>query len=255
MTEGLQFQVNYTYAKLLDVTSVSQPTGQDIVSFLCILCDRGLSDNDIRHDFKFNYIWEIPVGRGRAFGSGMRPLADQILGGWTVAGFLTWSSDFPMNIAANGRDRTAAASTGGIRPTFDPSVKDSGEFNSLGKVERRGDGVFYFDPEEFDGVLTRTLIGSLGNVPRNFFRGPGWFNMDFMVMKSFNLSGVGPLGENWALDFRAEFFNLFNHVNFANPSLNADRGPYVDLSKPDAGKIIDTLGNPRLIQFALKLRF
>ena len=61
--------------------------------------------------------------------------------------------------------------------------------------------------------------------------------------------------EQKTIEFRAEFFNLLNHVNFANPELNAPRGPYVDLSNPDAGKITTTLGYPRLIQFALKFRF
>ncbi len=251
MSEGLQFQLNYTFSKNLDITSVSQPVGQDIISFLCIRCDYSFSDNDITHDFKFNWVWELPVGRGRHFGSGMNPWLDQVIGGWTVAGFFSAATDFPYNIAVNGRDRTAPASTGGIRPSF-ASGSGEDDVKDIGSVQRRGNGVFYFDPAEFDGRLTRTLIGNLGNVPRNLFRGPGWLNTDLVLMKTFDLSKIG---ESWRLDFRAEFFNAFNRANFANPSLNADRGPYVDLSGGDAGRIIETLGNPRLIQFALKLRF
>ncbi len=250
-SDGLQFQFNYTFSKNLDITSVSQPTGQDVIAFLCIRCDRSWSDNDLTHDFKVNWVWEVPVGRGRRFGSGMNPVLDHIAGGWTVAGFVSVSSDFPMNIAVNGRDRTAVASTGGIRPSFPEGVSYT-DVKDIGEVQRRGDGVFYFNPSQFDGLLTRTLIGNLGNVPRNLFRGPGWSNVDLLLAKSFNLS---KLREGVRLDLRAEFFNFLNHANFANPSLNADRGPYVDLSNPDAGRIIDTLGNPRLIQFALKLNF
>ncbi len=251
MSEGLQFQVNYTFAKNLDITSVSQPVGQDIISFLCIRCDYSFSDNDVTHDFKFNWVWEIPVGKGRRFGNSMAGVLDQAIGGWTLAGFVSAATDFPYNIAVNGRDRTAVASTGGIRPSFAAGVGED-DVSDIGSVQRRGNGVFYFDPAQFDGLLTRTLIGNLGNVPRNLFRGPGWFNADLVVMKTFDLS---PIGESWRLDFRAEFFNAFNRANFANPSLNADRGPYVDLSSGDAGRIISTLGNPRLVQFALKLRF
>ncbi len=250
-SEGLQFQFNYTFSKNLDITSVSQPTGQDVIFFQCVRCDRSWSDNDLTHDFKVNWVWELPFGRNRRFGSGMNPLLNHVAGGWTVAGFLSISSDFPMNIAVNGRDRTAVASTGGIRPSFAEGVSYQ-DVKDIGRVQRRGDGVFYLDPSQFEGLLTRTLIGRLGNVPRNLFRGPGFSNVDLLLAKSFDLSRVG---EGVALDFRAEFFNLLNHANFANPSLNSDRGPYVDLSNPDAGRIIDTLGNPRLIQFALKLRF
>lgn len=247
--EGLQFQFNYTLAKNFDVTSVSQPTGQDVISFFEVHRDYAVSDNDVTHDVKLNWIWNVPVGRERRFLNGMHPALDHILGGWQVAGFMEASTDFPYNIAANGRDRTAAATTGGIRPSFVPGVKRTNKTNDIGEVKKTGSGVVYFDSKEFEGLLTRTFIGELGDVPRNYWRGPGFFNVDLLVMKSFGIR------EGVRLDFRAEFFNLLNRANFANPNLSADRGPYVDLSIPGAGKIIDTLGNPRLVQFALKLVF
>lgn len=247
--DGLQFMANYTLSKNMDITSVSEPTGQDVISFFEVHRDYAVSDNDVTHDLKVNWIWNVPVGRERRFLPNMSPVLNHIFGGWQLAGFIESSTDFPFNIAVNGRDRTAAATTGGIRPSFAPGVKRTNETNEIGEVKKTGDGVSYFNPKEFDGILTRTLIGEFGNVPRNYWRGPGFFNLDLLVMKTF------PIREGMQLNFRAEFFNFFNRANFANPNLSADNGPYVDISKPDAGKIIDTLGNPRLIQFGLKLEY
>ncbi len=247
--QGLQFQVNYTWAKNLDVTSVSQPTGQDVISFYSIGGDYSYSDNDVTHNFKTNFIWDVPLGRNRKWLNSMNPVLERVLGGWQVASYIEAATDFPMNIAVNGRDRTAPASTGGIRPSWVQGFEHDKEVSRIGNVTRTATGVSYFKPSDFDGIMTRTLIGNLGNVPRNYWRGPGFFNVDMTVAKLF------PIKEQKVIEFRAEFFNLLNKVNFANPVLNADQGPYVDLSKPDAGAIISSLGNPRLIQFALKFRF
>lgn len=247
--QGLQFQANYTWSKNLDITSVSEPTGQDALSFYCVYCDWSYSDNDITHNFKANFIWDIPVGRNRKWLNSMHPVLSQILGGWQIASFLEAATDFPLNVAVNGSDRTAPPTTGGMRPDWAPGYKHDRKTSQIGEVSKEGNGVFYFRPSDFSGVLARTLIGNIGNVPRNYWRGPGFFNIDTTLSKYF------PIQEGKGIEFRAEFFNLLNYVNFANPSLNAPQGPYVDLSNPDAGKIIAQLGNPRLIQFAMKFRF
>lgn len=246
--DGLQFQFNYTFSKNFDITSVSQPTGQDVVSFYNIRGDYAVSDNDVTHDVKVNWVWDLPVGRGRHFLNSMNPILDHALGGWQVAGFMSASTDFPFNIAVNARDRTAPPTTAGVRPSFAPGFERTNETNEIGKVEKTGDGVRYFTPADFNGILTRTLIGNLGNADRNYWRGPGFYNIDMLLMKSFRLT------EAVRLDFRSEFYNLLNHANFANPAFHSDH-PYVDLSSPNAGQIISTLGNPRLMQFALKLSF
>ena len=98
-----------------------------------------------------------------------------------------------------------------------------------------------------------------GNVGRNVLRGPRQTNVDFSVIKRF------PFGEAKRVEFRAEFFNLFNHVNFANPisNLNAvsSSGGSIDpntgqiMNPGDLGRITSTSNNPRLIQFAAKINF
>jgi hypothetical protein len=103
-----------------------------------------------------------------------------------------------------------------------------------------------------------TLGTDFGNVGRNVLRGPGQTNVDFSIIKRF------PLSESKNLEFRAEFFNLFNHVNFANPLSNFNAVPFASINPStgqitgdpgDFGRITATSNNPRLIQFALKLNF
>jgi hypothetical protein len=111
-----------------------------------------------------------------------------------------------------------------------------------------------------NGTAPAAAIGTdFGNVGRNVLRGPRQTNVDFSIIKRF------PFGESRSIEFRAEFFNLFNHVNFANPISNlnafASSGGSIDpntgqiINPGDFGRITSTSNNPRLIQFALKLNF
>ena len=90
-------------------------------------------------------------------------------------------------------------------------------------------------------AFTKAAVGTFGNSGRGMFRGPGQWNVDYSVFKEF------PFTERWRLQFRTEFFNLFNHANFGNPN--------VSLDSPDYGTIRSTTVNARLIQFALRLSF
>ena len=106
-----------------------------------------------------------------------------------------------------------------------------------------------------NGTASAGAIGTdWGNVGRNVLRGPRQTNVDFSIIRRF------PFGESRNIEFRAEFFNLFNRVNFANPisNLNAatiDQNTGQITNPGDFGRITSTSNNPRLIQFALKLNF
>jgi hypothetical protein len=110
-----------------------------------------------------------------------------------------------------------------------------------------------------NGAATAGATGTdFGDVGRNVLRGPAQTNVDFSVIKRF------PFRESKNIELRAEFFNLFNHVNFANPisnlntvattSIDPNSGKIVG-SPGDFGRIVSTSSNPRLIQFAIKLNF
>ena len=109
------------------------------------------------------------------------------------------------------------------------------------------------------GLAIANATGTdFGNVDRNVLRGPGQVNVDFSLIKRF------PFGESRNIELRAEFFNLFNHPNFANPvsnlsavattSIDANTGRIIG-SPGDFGRIVSTSTNPRLIQFAIKFNF
>src|SRR5207237_3674874 len=111
-----------------------------------------------------------------------------------------------------------------------------------------------------NGTATAGVNGTdFGNVGRNVLRGPRQTNVDFSVIKRF------PIDESKNVELRAEFFNLFNHVNFANPISNlnafASSGGSIDsntgriINPGDFGRIISTSNNPRLIQFAVKFNY
>ena len=108
-----------------------------------------------------------------------------------------------------------------------------------------------------NGTATASATGTdFGNVGRNVLRGPKQMNVDFSIIKRF------PIRESKNIEFRAEFFNLFNQVNFANPISNLNAIPATNfnatgqiISPGDFGRIISTSNNPRIIQFAVKLNF
>ena len=106
---------------------------------------------------------------------------------------------------------------------------------------RRGDGVYWLTPDEI-GRFSYPSAGEIGTSGRNAFRGPRFFNGDMSLVKKFRIT------ERYAVSFRSEAYNLFNNSSFAAPNAN--------LATPASfGKISSVLGNPRIVQMALRLDF
>ena len=190
-----------------------------------------------------------------------------MLSNWQVAGIITAMSGLPIDIVDTGAGSLYGLSGGGnalARPNWAPgeaatsNIPPGYSFNPLA----------FARPTVLAGQLISSSNGTaiaaatgtdFGNVGRNVLRGPRQANVDFSVIKRF------PFGESKTIEFRAEFFNLFNHVNLANPisNLNAvsSSGGSIDqntgqiINPGDFGRITSTSNNPRLIQFALKLNF
>ena len=117
-----------------------------------------------------------------------------------------------------------------------------GSVNDIGDVQRDSQGrVIYFTPDDFAGLFQSAKLGTIGTVPRNFLRGPGYWDVTLGVLKNFRIT------ETSSVQFRGEFFNLFNHANFSDPTANLESGTF--------GQITGTRGDPRIIQFALKVTF
>lgn len=271
LSSGLQLLGSYTYAKSIDNASGGAfGTGQSADSGFILgnqldnRANRGVSDFDRTHRFVLSYLWDLPRPVW-AKGSTTRRL---LLSNWQVAGIVTAMSGLPIDIVdSNGGSFYLGPNNGLSRPSWAPGATRSTA------ISHTPPG-YFFNPFAFARsiVLTGQVIPSsngtalaaetgsdLGNVGRNVLRGPHQINLDFSVIKRL------PFADAKNIEFRAEFFNLFNHVNFANPisNLNAfsSSGGRIDqdsgqIIKPgDFGRITSTSNNARLIQLALKFSF
>lgn len=240
-SRGLQFLSAYTLSKSQDYYS-----GGTINELFAVPGDQsnwklnyGPSDYDRRHRFVTSFVYDLPKTDSQSFA------ARYFVNDWQINGILTLQTGTPFSIidAPNNniiQRANLASSGGGILTT--------------GSIESRLNG--FFNASAF--VLSRPILagGNLGtpnnptfdpnnpfgNTPRNFLYGPGQKNMDFSVVKFI------PIHEALRGEFRAEFFNLFNWTNFANPNNN--------IAVPSTfGRITATSSGPRVIQFAFKLNF
>ena len=212
--KGLTVLANYTWSKKLDDYGWTNPYDRRF--------DYGLSREDVKHNFRFSNVWEIPrmnVGR----------VGDKILNGWMVNSILAWQSGFPFAI------------TTGSDNSFTGVNRDRADFlggqPNLGSDRPHGDMVAqYFDTTKF----VPNAVGTFGNSGKNIIRGPKFFNADIGVMKNI------PVHERMTIQFRGEFFNIFNNVNFNSPVSNRSSAQF--------GRITSSL-DPRILQFGLKLVF
>ncbi|MGI8839022.1 MAG: carboxypeptidase regulatory-like domain-containing protein [Pyrinomonadaceae bacterium] len=263
LSKGLQLLASYTYAKSLD--NASGQEGLDTSTILGNQFDnranRGVSDFDRTHRFVLSYLWDLPRPAFARSSTAGRLL----LSGWQVAGIITAMSGQPFDIVDSAAGSFYFGANSGLsRPNWSAgATRDTATSNAPPG--------YFFNPFAFvrpivltgqvipssNGAATAGATGTdIGNIGRNVLRGPRQTNVDFSVIKRF------PFGEAKSVEFRVEFFNLFNHVNFANPISNFNAVPLINsntgeiIGDPgDFGRITSTSNNPRLIQFALKLNF
>jgi hypothetical protein len=238
MTSGLSFQAAYTFGKSLDYNSDvfgsgSNDGGSDIKFSdpLNIALDYGRSNFDIRQRFVANFIWEVPYRRD---GEGV---LGAILGGWQLTSAIPIQTGLPFSVYHTGSFPSGDYNADGL-------ANDRPDTPSFGNTLPTSPGT----SEYIAGVLERedfeapTEEGTTGNLGKNTFQGPNYWSVDLGLFKNFMLG----FREGARIQFRAEFFNLFNRVNLELPvpSLNSSR----------FGKSTQSF-DPRQIQFALKFMF
>jgi hypothetical protein len=277
-SHGVQFLASYTFAKSLDNASgqgggagtggVVNPGAVGETSGILgnqfnNRANRGLSDFDRRHRFVLSGLWELPTPSFARSGIGKA-----LFHGWQMSGVITAMSGLPIDII----DQSAGSLYG-----FNGAALSRASWAPGATVSTATNNVpagYFFNPAAFarpvvaagqpipstGGAFIADAAGTdLGNVGRNVLRGPRQTNVDFSFGKQFAVR------ERNVVEFRAEFFNLMNHVNLANPisdlnavaatggSINAATGQIVNPGQ--FGQIISASSNPRLIQLALKFRF
>ncbi|MBV9300838.1 MAG: carboxypeptidase regulatory-like domain-containing protein [Acidobacteriaceae bacterium] len=232
---GLYGLIGYTYASVHD-NGFTDGLGSPIGALYFPLpgwqkLDWALSQINLNHDFTASVIYQLPFGKGRRFGSSWSGPLDTLLGHWELTVIEKATSGFPIFIVDSSNTSGVNFQNDGnsfIRPnqTCNPSLGNS----SLSR---------WFNT----GCFAQPPADELGNASRTPVSGPDFINTDFSVIKHFPLPR-----EATTLDFRAEFFNLFNHPQFGLPG--------ADFNSPATfGAISSTVNNPRVIQFALKLLF
>src|SRR3984885_10066927 len=216
---GLQLLASYTWSKSIDNAS----SFEDSLDPLNLAKSRSLSLFDARNRFVLSEYWRIPD-------LSVSNWSRYLVKGWAISGITTLQSGFPIHItSANDLE---------LMGSFD--FETPGEPNMIAPLRLlnpKNSGGYYFDPSSF----ASGPLGQIGNAPRAVCCGPGIAEVDFAVHKDI------PVAENKKLEFRAEFFNLFNHTQFLNPDGNFSDGTSFGL--------VTSERDPRLIQLALRLIF
>ncbi len=195
--------------------------------------DWSLSQINLDHSFTASFIYDLPFGRGKAFGNSLSPVANSIIGNWQVTLIERISSGFPVPLIDSFNQSGTSFNTGGNDNNFNRPNQVAGcNTNPSNHTNYQ-----YINPSCF----VAPPAGALGNAARVPVSGPDFVNSDFSVIKDFVLH------EEMGLNFRAEFFNIFNHPQYGSP--------VADINAPGFGQVNSTVNNPRLVQLALKLTF
>jgi hypothetical protein len=237
----------YTWSKAIDATSTGNTAFNTAFNDQSdINASRGTSDFDRTHRVAISYVYDLP------FFAGASGFKKAVLANWSVSGVTLFQAGTPFSII------DSAAATGflgaGSTPLLGASLAPGATLAqglTHGDIHQRLNGyvdinaittapLLYPTQCETDANFCTTDFGNLG---RNIYRGPFQQNWDFSLIKRILI------GEHQDLRFTADFFNLWNHTNFASPA-------FTDVESPsNFGQITSTKGTPRLIQFSLRYAF
>ena len=226
LTNGLFFQASYTWSKSMDWQS--DPYTNSEPNFYNLHMDWGPSDYNKTNMIVLTEVYQLPFGRGKAYLSDPNRIVQGVAGGWMLGSIVTFNSGAPFNVFAGGD----IANTG--------SPGQRAERTSMNPYAGQG-----FQQTRTDWVnkaaFAQPAVYTFGNEHRNDLVGPRYDNFDVNLSKNF------PIYERLNLQFRSEFFNIFNHAHLSNPDDTFTDGTF--------GKILTSAAPGRQIQFALKLLF
>jgi Carboxypeptidase regulatory-like domain/TonB dependent receptor len=242
-SHGLQYEAAYTFAHALDnasSASLGSVNNGDFQDQRYPNQNYSNADFDVRHRFVFSYVYDLPFGRGRAFAKGASGVVNQILGNWQMTGVFS---------AATGNYYTATdivpvsnADCGGTVGYYCSRPTLVGNPNATPCVQGT-----LFNTCAFAHNMAQ---GTFGDAPRNDIKGPGYKTWDTSLVKQF------PINESKHLEFRAEFFNLLNHVNYLFGQFGAISAEPTPLELGQGGFGLPLAArDPRQIQLALKFYF
>ena len=240
---GLIFMASYTYSKFLDDAGGPEEWanissgGASIRNYYDLKAEKSVDGTDVPQSLALNYVYELPVGKGKTFGGSMSNLSDEILGGWQVSGITHVQGGFPLSINAN--NNSASLWGGNQHANLTGAAFKTGTCGaSTSNAIAVGQKYCFFNPAAFSQAPAYTF----GSAPRYFsnLRAPGYVDEDLGIQKWFHIT------EKFRLQFTGQMFNAFNHANFDSPDINlGDAGTTM-------GEASNTQG-PRQVQLSLKL--
>ena len=234
---GLYALVAYTYSKTYD-NGLSDGLGSELSAPYFPLpnwqnLDWSLSQINLNQSLIGSFIYDLPFGKGKTFGNNWNPVTNSLLGNFQVTLIERISSGFPVPLIDSNNTSGTTFNAGGNDNNFNRPDQLAGcSVYSASHAAHQ-----WINPTCFPAAAA----GELGNAARVPVVGPDFVNSDFSVIKQFALP------REMGLNFRAEFFNLFNHPQFGSP--------IADINQPSFGAVTSTVNNPRLVQLALKLTF
>ena len=253
-SQGVQFDLNYTYSKSLDITSAASRVGFAVYGYTNIglvgsrLANafspnlaRAPSDFDLTHQFNLDWVAELPFGKGRAFASNARGVTNALIGNWQLSGIARWTSGFPFSVDGGQRWPTDWFLTAVGQMTSRPKT---GTFKGNGTVNA------FADPAAAQQDFTLPLPGQVGS--RNVLRGDGYAGLDMSLVKNWKI----PYHEAQSIQFRWEVFNVPNLTRFNAQSIGSSSLLTSLTQQPNSfGAYTSLLTQPRVMQFALRYEF
>lgn len=242
-SRGLYLLNSFTWSKAMDNGSqVLEEAGgnegrpQDVHDFKA---DKGIGAYDQPFNNTTSFVYELPIGRGRWLGSDWHPALDAVLGGWTLNGINTMTSGSPITFRY--AIAPASASITANLPSFIGGIalRPNVTCDPINREDRPDPRLGYFNAA---CLSAPPVWAPFGNAGRNIARGPSYFNFDLGLHKQFRV----PITEHTRIDFRAEFFNLFNKTNFGSPAATVGGAGFGQISSAFPA---------RQIQLALKVSF
>src|ERR1700728_2554574 len=264
---GLYALIGYTYSRNFD-SGLTDGLGTNPGAMYYPLpgfnkLDWGLSQLNLNDSFTASILYDLPFGKGKKFGGDWSGATNVILGNWQLDLIERATSGFPLFVVDSADESGVFFSYNGNTFQRPNQVGDPNQAGNEGGQTGCPTQVHtlqhWFNPCAFaqaptfvinQGTPQQTTVGELGTAARAPVYGPRYVNSDFSVIKDFPLS----FHEGMGLQFRAEFFNLFNHAQFYLDGVGGTGEQ--DINTPSSfGVLNNTVNNPRLIQFALKLKF
>lgn len=270
LSNGFYMQANYVFSKVM--TDYAPSNNNDQSRFQPFQdnarpgLERARAPFDFNHQFKANFTYELPFGKGHRFFASENRLVNLLVNGWETGSIFTWQSGQPFSIISG----QATFNRSGLRSSRNTAIAtlSHSQINGdLGVFKTPGGIVYLINPKLIspdgtgtapnNGLTCAPVVtggfcnpqpGQVGNLQLYAFTAPSYFDWDITAQKRFDLT------ERVKLSFRTDAFNLLNHPVFAPPT-DANGNALLNINNQRFGQSTSTVSSPRILQMSLTLKF